>query len=170
MVLFRFPITLLIFYYGIANLSSVFRDFFTVLQKTIGGHTKMTISERIFSLLEQQNKKQGDLAKQIGVRPATISDWKAKRTSPASDLLEAIAAFFGVSIDYLVTGREPQQPIVAQGIFGNENNHNTVTIGSAAARELSELETELLRICSELDIKRKTALLSYAYELEAQGK
>lgn len=129
----------------------------------------MTISERIFALLEQQNKKQGDLAKRIGVRPATISDWKAKRTSPASDLLEAIAAFFGVSIDYLVTGREQQHSIVAQGIFGDENHHNVVTINGTAALELSEFETELLQIFGELSTRQKNALLSYAYELK-EGK
>lgn len=129
----------------------------------------MTISERVFTLLEQQNKKQGDLAKRIGVRPATISDWKAKRTSPASDLLEGIADFFGVSVDYLVTGREPQHSVVAQGIFGNENSHNVVTIGGTATLELSEFETELLQIFGELSTRQKNALLSYAYELK-EGK
>lgn len=129
----------------------------------------MTISERVFTLLEQQNKKQGDLAKRIGVRPATISDWKAKRTSPASDLLEGIADFFGVSVDYLVTGRELQHSVVAQGIFGNENSHNVVTINGTATLELSEFETELLQIFGELSTRQKNALLSYAYELK-EGK
>ncbi len=128
----------------------------------------MTISERIFSLLELQGKKQGALAEFIGVRPATISAWKQKQTSPASELLEKIADYFGVSVDYLVTGREPQHSVV-QSIYGNENSHNVVTIGGTATLELSEFETELLQIFGELSTRQKNALLSYAYELK-EGK
>ena len=129
----------------------------------------MTISERIFQLFEEQKKKQADLARVLGVRQNTITNWKQTTTSPASEHLEAIAAFFGVSIDYLVTGREQQHSIVAQGIFGDENHHNVVTINGTAALELSEFETELLQIFGELSTRQKNALLSYAYELK-EGK
>ena len=128
----------------------------------------MTISERIFQLFEEQKKKQADLARVLGVRQNTITNWKQTKTSPASEHLEAIAAFFGVSIDYLVTGREPQHSVV-QGIYGNENSHNVVTIGGTATLELSEFETELLQIFGELSTRQKNALLSYAYELK-EGK
>lgn len=128
----------------------------------------MTISERIFQLFEEQKKKQADLARVLGVRQNTITNWKQTKTSPASEHLEAIAAFFGVSVDYLVTGREPQHSVV-QGIYGNENSHNVVTIGGTATLELSEFETELLQIFGELSTRQKNALLSYAYELK-EGK
>lgn len=36
----------------------------------------MTISERIFTLLKEQGKKQTSLAEHAGVRPSTITDWK----------------------------------------------------------------------------------------------
>ncbi len=129
----------------------------------------MTISERIFQLFEVQKKKQADLARALGVRQGTITNWKQARVSPASEHLEAIADFFGVSVDYLVTGREPQHSVVAQGIFGNENSHNVVTINGTATLELSEFETELLQIFGELSTRQKNALLSYAYELK-EGK
>ena len=129
----------------------------------------MTISERIFALLEEQNKKQADLARALGVRQNTVTNWKQANYNPDAGHIEAIAAFFGVSIDYLVTGREPQHSIVAQVIFENENIHNVVTINGTAALELSEFETELLQIFGELSTRQKNALLSYAYELK-EGK
>lgn len=129
----------------------------------------MTISERIFSLLRQQGKTQSALANYLDVREATISAWKAKRTSPASDLLGGIAEFFGVTVDYLVTGREPASTFLNQGIIGDSCTHNTITINGNAPRELSEIEGELLRVCGNLDTKRKNALLSYAYELEGKA-
>jgi transcriptional regulator with XRE-family HTH domain len=122
------------------------------------------ISERIFELLEQQGKRQAALADFIGVRKNTISEWKAKKTSPSSDLLIKIAEFFDVSLDYLLAGKEAPVSI-RQGIFGDRNAHNSITINGDAPRTLSEIESELMRICSELDTRKKNALLAFAYEL-----
>ncbi len=46
----------------------------------------MTISERIFSLLEAQNKKQADLARALGVRQNTVTNWKKSNYKPNIDL------------------------------------------------------------------------------------
>ena len=129
----------------------------------------MSISERIFDLLQKQKKSQGALSTALGIRQATVSSWKTKGTTPAADLLEKIAEFFDVSVDYLVTGKEyapaPSQT-VNQGIFGDRNHNNTVTINGNVPLEVSEIEGELLKVCASLDIRRKNALLTYAYKLE----
>ena len=129
----------------------------------------MTISARIFALLKEQGKTQTALATHIGIRVATVSAWKAQNTDPSANLLGKIAEFFGVSVDYLVTGKEyapaPSQT-VNQGIFGDRNHNNTVTINGNISLEVSEIEGELLKVCASLDIRRKNALLTYAYKLE----
>ena len=129
----------------------------------------MTISSRIFALLKEQGKTQTALATHIGIRVATVSAWKAQNTDPSANLLEKIAEFFDVSVDYLVTGKEyapaPSQT-VNQGIFGDRNHNNTVTINGKVPLEVSEIEGELLKVCASLDIRRKNALLTYAYKLE----
>ena len=129
----------------------------------------MEITQRIFDLLQQQNKKQSDLARFLDVRVATISEWKRNRCTPSVSVIGKIAEFLGVSVDYLVTGKEytpaPSQT-VNQGIFGDRNHNNTVTINGNGAVEISEFESELIRICARLDIRRKNALLTYAYKLE----
>lgn len=129
----------------------------------------MEITQRIFDLLQQQNKKQSDLARFLDVRVATISEWKRNRCTPSVSVIGKIAEFLGVSVDYLVTGKEyaptPSQT-VNQGIFGDRNHNNTVTINGNGAVEISEFESELVRICASLDIRRKNALLTYAYKLE----
>lgn len=130
----------------------------------------MSISERIFALLKSQNKSQGALSSFLGIRQATVSSWKTKGTTPAADLLEKIAEFFGVSVDYLVTGKEyaPAAPTVNQGIFGDRNHNNTVNISGNGTVEVSEIEGELIKICAGLDMRRKNALLTYAYNLEKE--
>ena len=125
--------------------------------------------ERIFNLLKEKGITQSALAEKIGVRQATISDWKRKKTTPSADTIGLIAEILGVSTDYLITGKEyapsPSQT-VNQGIFGDRNHNNTVTINGNGAVEISEFESELIRICVSLDIRRKNALLTYAYKLE----
>lgn len=64
----------------------------------------MTISQRIFELLEQKGKKQKDLAAAVGISTSAISDWKKKNTNPSAENLSAIADFLEVSLEYLVTG------------------------------------------------------------------
>lgn len=50
----------------------------------------------------------------------------------------------------------------------NQNNDIVVIENKIVA--LSEFESELINICAGLDVRRKTALLTYAYELEKQAK
>lgn len=125
--------------------------------------------DRIFNLLKEKGITQSALADKIGVRQATISDWKRKKTTPSAETIGLIAEILGVSTDYLITGKEyspsPSQT-VNQGIFGDRNHNNTVTINGNAPLEVSEIEGELLKVCASLDIRRKNALLTYAYKLE----
>ena len=130
----------------------------------------MELNDRIFDLLSQQGKKQSDLARALDVRVATISEWKRHRCAPSVTLIAKIADFLGVSIDYLCTGKEytPTASVVNQGIFGDKNAYNTVTIHGNGTVEISEVEGELIKICGGLDMRHKNALLKYAYELEKQ--
>lgn len=129
----------------------------------------MTISERIFDLLKKQRKKQGDLARALGVRPTTVSEWNTGKREPSGLLYEKIAEYFDVSLDYLITGNEPRGAPIQQ-IIGNNNSNNVATVAGNAGGDLTEYERELLKVCAGFDIRRKTALLTYAYNLESELK
>lgn len=129
----------------------------------------MTVSERIFYLLERQGKRQSDLAKLLNVRPTTVCEWKSGKREPSGVHYEKIADYFGVSLDYLIAGKEPRGAPIQQ-IIGNSNSHNFVTIAGENAINVSEYERELLTVCAGFDIRRKTALLTYAYDLEKEIK
>lgn len=124
----------------------------------------MSIAERIVTLLERQGKRQSDLARFLRVRPTTVSEWVHGKREPSGAHYERVADFFGVSIDYLVTGREA--PAAVQQIIGNDNKNNVVHISNGKVSDLSEFERELLNVSKNLDMRHKNALLSYAYELE----
>lgn len=69
----------------------------------------------IHALCENEGIKDGTLCANIGIRRSFLSELKAGRTkSLSAEVLSKIAAYFNVSVDYLLTGEQkenpPQQP------------------------------------------------------------
>ena len=69
----------------------------------------------IHALCEKEGIKDGTLCANIGIRRSFLSELKARRTkSLSAEVLSKIAAYFNVSVDYLLTGEQkenpPQQP------------------------------------------------------------
>ncbi|WP_333647966.1 helix-turn-helix domain-containing protein [Lacrimispora sp.] len=64
----------------------------------------MTLSDRIQQLINERNISQSELEKKLGFGKGTISKWKGS-TVPSADKLQKIAEYFGVTLDYLMTGR-----------------------------------------------------------------
>ncbi len=127
----------------------------------------MTIPYDYFAkILEERNLTAYKVSQATGLTTVLFTDWKKGKSCPKLDKLMKIADYLDVSVDYLVTGREATPSVVGQNIVGNQNSHNTVTIGGTTAPEtLTEYEAELLRIYRQLDVKRKNTLLLAAYDL-----
>ena len=72
--------------------------------------------------------KDSDVARETGITKSTFSDWKSGRSTPKDEKLSKIAKLFGVSIEYLRTGNEPETGYyineetakMAQAIFENK--------------------------------------------------
>ena len=129
----------------------------------------MTLTDRIFDLLNKKGKTQTDIARLLNVRPTTVSEWKKGKYAPTVDHCVTLAEYFGVSLDYLITGREPRGAPVQQ-IIGNNNSNNTAIAGDAMGAVLTEYERELLKVAGAFDMRRKTELLNFAYQIEKQIK
>ncbi len=108
----------------------------------------MTISQRVFDLLNKQGRKQNELSEFSGISTSTISAWNKRGTNPSADVISTLADFFNVSTDYLLTGKEKSSPTV----------------------ELTADEQELLDLYSDLSIENKARVRERAAvlaELEA---
>ena len=57
----------------------------------------MTISERIFKLMEERDITQMDFSKATGIAQSTISDWKRKKTNPSADKILIICKVLKVT-------------------------------------------------------------------------
>ena len=65
----------------------------------------MTIFERIESLRKSKGISQGKLEKELGFSNGSISKWKT--STPSSERLQKLADYFGVTVEYLLTGEAP---------------------------------------------------------------
>ena len=66
---------------------------------------KMTISERIFMLIEREQITQSEFCRRVGLRPSTVSEWKTKNHTPTADKIMDICAALNVSPEQLLTGK-----------------------------------------------------------------
>lgn len=106
----------------------------------------MSITQRIFELLANQNKKQSELAEYVGISRAAISDWKSKGTTPTAEFLVKICEFLNISLDYLLTGKEstPKEITVEQqellSLWDKLDDVGKTMVKAKAIEELRRLE------------------------------
>ena len=133
----------------------------------------MKINERMFTLLKERGKGQNDLADSIGISGRTVSAWKNRGTDPPSNLAPAIAAFLGVSLEWLLTGEEHIKgvqmtgPVSGSAVVGS--NHGSVIVRNGQEHILSEEAAELLRLYESFDFRRRIKFLEFGLNLEETG-
>lgn len=82
-------------------------------------------------LLDKHGLKNSDISRATGISNMTLSDWKRGVSTPKHDKLKKIADYFGVSVEYLMTGEEKtggeryylneETAEMAQTLFENKN-------------------------------------------------
>ena len=92
----------------------------------------MTISERIFKLLQERGMSQKEFSDRTGIAQSSISDWKRKKTNPVSEKILIICDVLDVTPYELLGATEGQ---------GKRSNPSEVIVlekGSEAGRMLEE--------------------------------
>ena len=128
----------------------------------------MTINNRLFSLLEERGTTQKALADAIGVNERNVGSWKMRGSDPPAKLIYPIALFFGVSVDWLLTGEEHERPSfvnngLASGNLGSSSG--PVYVMAESERVLSVECAELVRIYESLGIRDRIRLLNFAFQI-----
>lgn len=80
-------------------------------------------------LRDSKGVKDATVAKATGINQSTFTDWRTGRSVPKKEKLQKIADYFGVTLDYLMTGQEQNAPYylndetrdIAQFLFENPN-------------------------------------------------
>ena len=100
------------------------------------------------------------VSKATGIAQSTLSDWKSGKSVPKADKLQKIADFFGVPVEYLMTGEEKKDgpkyylndetAAIAQDIFENKELRMLFDAARDATPEDLKLTHDML-----LALKRK---------------
>ena len=111
-------------------------------------------------LLDSRNLKNADISRATGISNMTLSDWKRGKSTPKQDKLQKIADYFGVSIEYLMTGEEPTIDASNQGYYIDEETAKT-------AQEIYNNDKILFDVYNTAD---KDRLIAYAKKLSELRK
>lgn len=105
--------------------------------------------ERFMRLLKEKGKRFSDVARETGIPYSTFTDWKAGRYIPKVDKLQKIADYFDVSMDYLLTGQEPE------AFWDGPADVPAFTIG----------ELQLLDVFKKLSAEKQEEVINYGLYL-----
>lgn len=136
-------------------------------------HNDEAILERLLRSIG--TKKYTALADALGIKPQSISDAKAKKKVPATWVV-AIAAKYGVSMDWLVFGQGPakrEQTIPSSSApelhlpdTGQSDAHPTTLLQERLESRVEELEKENL-LLKEANTSHKDALWACKIAIQA---
>lgn len=102
--------------------------------------------ERIEKLMRENNVSAYKLSKETGIAQSTLSSWKNQNKIPRVDLLQRIADFFGVEIEYL-TGKldkTKKAPKIQRKIDASTVNLKNVKVMFYGDYELTEQEKKIV--------------------------
>ena len=112
----------------------------------------MTISEKIFEIIDARGISQKEFSKATGIPQSTISDWRKKNTNPASDKILAICD----ALD--ITPYELLSNVKEEGTRANKVGYRIVVEGTE--------EDLLIDAYEQLDAKARGRLLGYIEALK----
>ena len=123
----------------------------------------MQLAQILNNLMESKSISAYKMSKDTGISDQLIGYWKKGEKLPSAENLMIISNYFGVSIDYLLTGENRKESNISQSaITTGDHSTNTVNIGSQETHS----QQEITRILNGLPLKERTKLLSMIYDFE----
>lgn len=79
----------------------------------------VNLGERLRALRLEKRITQTEMSQRLGISTIMISSYELEKRQPSYDVLIKLAAFFGVSADYLL-GLERERTVNVKGLSGKE--------------------------------------------------
>ena len=109
----------------------------------------MTISERLFSIMEEKHISMPELSRLTGISRHTIFDWQRRGTNPGADKIMVICEALQITPEELLIGRR-----------------SSVKVDHDASVSMDGMEIELVKDYKELSDAKKKRLLAYMSMLQ----
>ena len=115
----------------------------------------MTISERLFNILQEKGISMPELSRMTGISRHTIFDWQRRKTNPGADKIMIICEALQITPEELLIGKE---------------NEDVQRYESNDSREDDDIERHISEKCRELTEAQKKRLLAYVSMLQNMKK
>ena len=109
----------------------------------------MTISERLFSIMEEKNISMPELSRLTGISRHTIFDWQRRGTNPGSDKIMVLCEALQVTPEELLADK-----------------HKNTAIDHDSSVSMDGMEIELIKEYQELSDTKKKRLMAYVNMLQ----
>lgn len=83
----------------------------------------MNFETRLYELRKKAGLSQEELANLVGVSRQAVQKWEAGTSRPDLDNLTALARYFNVTLDWLITGREAEVPQAGPVVVENHYHY-----------------------------------------------
>ena len=111
----------------------------------------MTISERILKVLKERKMTQAEFARQAGISPSTICEWKKRKMNPSADKIMDICNVLQITPEQLLTGK---------GIEDEEE------IAESPEKRFTSYDIQLIKDYHSLKKEQQNRLMSYMEALK----
>lgn len=124
--------------------------------------------EIFLKLLNEKGVTAYKVGKATGIAGSTFTDWKSGRSVPKQEKLQKIADYFGVSLDYLMTGKESNPSM--DYLYTVENSDFLIEVTSKAKdKEFVERMMKYMSLLSE-DQKSINDMIDFMYNKEKKDE
>jgi len=72
--------------------------------------------ERILELMRKHGVRAKELTEKAGLNHSAVTDWKKGKSKPSTEAIVKLAEYFGVTTDYLLLGKEPQERLESEKV------------------------------------------------------
>lgn len=113
-------------------------------------------------LLKEKGVKAADVTRATGVSSTVFSEWKKGKSTPKADKRKKIAEYFGVTLEYLDTGKEPQLDY----LYTDENAEFLIEVTKMAKnKDFVDILTKYMSLMTD-DKKSVDDMIDFMYEKE----
>lgn len=128
--------------------------------------------DTFLSLCSDKKLKPGRVADEIGINRGTVTSWKKNGYTPRAEVLQRIADYFGVTVDYLLGKvNEPFLSLNEKGILQideyalAETKKPAPEIGDG----LSETEKQIMKCVRQMSPKEQETFLAWLQASQGRG-
>lgn len=100
---------------------------------------------------------------EIGLSRTIGTKWKQTKATPQGETLNKIAEFFGVSVDYLLTGEEKEKPLI------NGDEELTEYLEELRTRPEVRMLFSVSKGATKEDVEKAVAIIEALRKAEGRG-